>query len=322
MAVARKVSMESIIRRLAYVKSEIEISTPQNLTDINIYSENFFRDFLNLIWGFKLQNINIGDRNSAAIDLGDSVSKVAVQVTSTNEFSKIEKTVVKFNEKKLYEKYDKLKVLIIGRRKQYKKRTVGEPHGYEFDIVNDVWDVSKLIEFVGNKGSEEILEIQRFLEAEVQFTSRENLAKEVSTFESLILMLSDENHPASGCGFLEEPDPNGKINDRFSNHSALLLSEFQELYSEYGEVLSDVRQHSGIGQPKLRRLGLYLKTRSDEILNDCCGDPAEALKRMVSDLELLMKKQVNEYDATAIRFFLIDELIRCNVFPNKVPLSA
>ena len=51
MVVTRKAGMDSIIERLSYIKSQVELSTSQNLTDINIYAENFFRDLLNLVLG-------------------------------------------------------------------------------------------------------------------------------------------------------------------------------------------------------------------------------------------------------------------------------
>ncbi|RFC33054.1 MAG: hypothetical protein DID91_2727703201 [Candidatus Nitrotoga sp. MKT] len=322
MVVTRKTGMDSIIKCLSYIKSQVEISASQNLTDINVYSENFFRDLLNLVLGHHFQNVNIDEKNAAAIDLGDKSAKIAVQVTSTNEFSKIEKTVTKFNEKKLYETYDELKIVIVGNKKTYRKKKIGDSSKHELDVAKDVWDISALVELIGDKSVKEIQEVQRFLEEQVQFISKNHVSKEIATFENLILLLSDEDHPAIGSGFLEEPDPNGKINERFADHAVLLTSEFQNLYIEYGEVLSDVRQHSELGQTKLRRLGIYLKTYSDQVLTDCDGDPKAALKQLVQELENLMKNKIKDYDVTAIRFFLIDELLRCNVFPNKEAINA
>jgi len=321
-AITRKTEMDSIIERLSYIKSQVEISTSQNLIDINIYSENFFRDLLNLVLGHHFQNINIDEKNAAAIDLGDKVAKIAVQVTSTNEVSKIEKTVSKFNEKKLYETYDNLKIVIVGSKKTYRKKKIGDSSKHELDVAKDVWDISALVELIGDKSVKDIQEVRHFLEEQVQFISKNHVSKEISTFENLILLLSDEDHFAIGSGFLEEPDPDGKINERFADHAVLLVREFQDLYVEYGEVLSDVRQHSELGQTKLRRLGIYLKSYSDQVLIDCHGDPQTALKQLVQDLENLLKNRIQDYDLTAIKFFLIDELLRCNVFPNKEVINA
>ena len=86
--IERQTHTNKIIELLSFLKNKVELSNPINLTDVNIYSENFYRDFLNLLYGYKLQNINIIEQNAAAIDLGDEEKKIAFQVTSTSDFSK------------------------------------------------------------------------------------------------------------------------------------------------------------------------------------------------------------------------------------------
>ena len=81
--------------------------------------------------------------------------------------------------------------------------------------------------------------------------------------------------------------------------------------------MGDVRDHADLGAVKLRRLSLHLKTFSDKILTEHGGDAKKAL----SILEEIFGKRLSDsglhYDGSAVRFFLIDELIKCNVFPNK-----
>ena len=71
MSLKMKADMDRITEILSYLKSQVELSNPNNFTDINIYAENFYRDLLNLILGYELKNINMVESNSAAIDLGD-----------------------------------------------------------------------------------------------------------------------------------------------------------------------------------------------------------------------------------------------------------
>ena len=96
MVLNRKKNLDKITELLAYLKSQVEISNPNNFTDINIHSENFYRDFLNLIFEYDLKNINIDDQNAAAIDLGDKANKFAIQVTATSALDKVRSTVSKF----------------------------------------------------------------------------------------------------------------------------------------------------------------------------------------------------------------------------------
>lgn len=315
--IERQTYTDKIIERLSFLKAKVELSNPLNLTDVNIYSENFYRDFLNLLYGYKLQNINIIEQNAAAIDLGDEEKKIAFQVTSTSDLSKTKKTVNAFIKKELYKKYANLVILNITTKANHRDNYVGDQAFYQLNTKEDIWDISSLIKDINDISLERIKEIYAFLDNEIKFTSDHILAKEIQTFVSLIGYLSDESQPSAGNGFLEAPDPEGKIYKRFADHSDFLTEEYQNLYTEYGQVLIDVMQQSDIGQPRIRRLGLHLKSDSDQILTSCNGDAKKGLEALVEKYKTILSSNGVEYDESAIKFFLVDQLIRCNVFPNK-----
>jgi hypothetical protein len=77
-------------------------------------------------------------------------------------------------------------------------------------------------------------------------------------------------------------------------------------------------EQSEIGFTRIRRLGLHLKYTSDAILTEYRGNPQLALKRLVEKYSLILSENSIEFDQGAIKFFLVDQLIKCNVFPNKV----
>src|SRR5690606_23746555 len=79
-------------RRLAYLKAEVELLNSLNLTDINVYAENFYRDFFNLL-GYEFENTNFIENNFAHIDLIDTKNKLAIQVTSQNDNKKIKEAI-------------------------------------------------------------------------------------------------------------------------------------------------------------------------------------------------------------------------------------
>ena len=317
MSLNRKSDLDRITEILSYLKSQVELSNPSNFTDINIYAENFYRDFLNLIFGYDLKNINILEPNSAAIDLGDEGKNFAVQVTSTSDLTKVRKTVIKFNGKNLNKKYNRLVVLNIAMKKNHRKQFIGDETKLQIDTSEDIWDISDLIKYIGDKEADQIFKIRQFLEDQITLKNSETVAKEIKTFQALISLLSDENHPDAGSGFVEKPDPKGKIEERFSDHTEYLKSKFKELYTEYGKVLIDVFNHEDLGQVKLRRLRLHLKTYSDKVITDCDGNAKQALDVLVEDFDNRLATDGIKFDLTAILFFLISELIKCNVFPNK-----
>ena len=315
MTLKRKPEMDRIREVFAYLTAHIEQSASGNLFDINVYAENFYRDLLNLIFGYSLENINISEKNVAAIDLGDSDASLAIQVTSTSNFAKIKHTVDLFIEKKLYRKYNSLKVLILTSKKQYRHRTIGDSNTYIFNVKEDIWDVSKLLDIVNDKKLPEVIKIKKFLEQEVSIKTNETVPLELRTFQQLIRLVSNDTHPVAGKGYLDEPDPKRKIENRFSDHEMFLKNLYKDLYTEYGDVLQVVRRDANFSATKVRRLRLYLRHLSDEILNECGGNPQIALKELVEYFQKRMSKSGYSHNLEAIRFFLVDELIQCNVFP-------
>ncbi len=106
--------IKNITYKLSVLKSYIELKNIINHYDINIISENFYRDFFNLVYDFNLENANYKKENMPAIDLVDDINKICIQITSENTTKKIKETIKKFEENKLYEKYNKLLILLKG----------------------------------------------------------------------------------------------------------------------------------------------------------------------------------------------------------------
>jgi hypothetical protein len=316
---ARQFLLDNIITKLSFVKAKVEISNPLNLTDVNLISENFYRDLLNLIFGYSLQNINILEPNSAFIDLGDRGNKICFQVTSISTLEKTRKTVSGYIKKNLHRDFDRLIILNIASKSNHRDPQIGNPGIFELDTKNDIWDISTILKAIGDLPDIKRLEsISQFLDENIKFENVQSVAKEIVTFMSLIIYLSDESQPSAGAGFIEEPDPDKKIHNRFSTHAAFLTKEYADLYTEFGLVLTDVLKQSDMGQVRVRRLALHLKNESDTILTDQKNDPQKALEVLTDRYEKILKEKGSVFDRSAIRFFLIDQLIKCNVFPNKV----
>ena len=81
--------LSSISTQLSILSRNVEILNCISFYDINIMSENFYADLLNIIYGYQLKNLNKYEKNNAAIDLGDVKSKICIQVTSDNNSEKL-----------------------------------------------------------------------------------------------------------------------------------------------------------------------------------------------------------------------------------------
>ena len=314
----REDTINSIIRHLSVLKEEVELRSKVNLQDINVHAEQFYKILLNNIFNYKLENINIVEQNAAVIDLGDSENKIAIQVTSNNSKYKIKETVKAYNNKELYNSYDRLIILVI--KDKIKRTDVLEYDDFSFDMDKDVVDVPYLIRHIQNIEDLDLLtKINDWLWRELvqkHYDSRkQSKANEVNTFIKMIDILSnEENHRTFELE--EEPDPEYKIETRFEDYAPLLKGQYVDLYTDYGYALSQAEGDTDITTVKVRKVALYLKDVSNKYLISSDNNPQTALDNLCSYFSDFFKKDGLAYDDMAIKFYLIHQLIKCNVFPN------
>lgn len=67
----RQVNLANIEKYLIYIESDIQTNNYCRFYDINIISESFCCDLLNISFGLDLENTNLFKRNQKAIDLVD-----------------------------------------------------------------------------------------------------------------------------------------------------------------------------------------------------------------------------------------------------------
>jgi hypothetical protein len=316
-AMRRQACQQKVIEYLTWLSSQVEESNKLDLTDVNKISEDFYCDLLNLVYGYQLVNINIDERNAAAIDLGDQVNRVAIQVTSTRSLAKTKTTVEKFVEHKLGEAYDRLVILNIVRKSQHRDEFIVSGD-FRLNTATDIWDKSNLIADINRLDIERLEAVVGFLSRELAVAGPSTIAKEVCTILELIECISDEDRPEVGARFSEDPDPDGKIRKRFADNAEYLTERYYELYLEYGAVLRSVLDGADFGQVRLRRVANYMKEHSDRTLTQCLGDPQLAMRHVVDDLGSLLAARGRDFDRGAIEFYVVWELTRCNVFPNAV----
>jgi len=163
----RKTHFERIKKILNFVRIEVTTAGQLNLTDVHIYAENFYRDFLNLLYDWKLTNINEEERNATAIDLGDRQLRKAIQVTSDNSLGKIRTTVHKFIDKEWHKDFDELIFVRIGNPRKHKKKTIGVKDTFEVKTPDCVVDVDDLLEKIQGFSETKLNEVKKFLEREV-----------------------------------------------------------------------------------------------------------------------------------------------------------
>lgn len=298
-----------IIRRLSYLKTEVTAFNTLNLTDINVIAENFYRDLFNLI-GFKFTNTNFESNNYAHIDLIDTVNKQAIQVTSQNDNIKIKEAIEGFFAKPENKDY-KLQILLISKdAKDYRTK-----FGNNFNHKEDVLDINRLLAIINDITEIDTIKgIADFLNKNVLTERRKTECSEVETIMELINYLSlNKNRVIIDKAI--NVDPKDKIENRFSEHSDYLKQQYSELYAKYNGAL--VEATSKIDGVEAEIISDFLKDESDIILTKENNNPKLALHSLVELFYGKLSSNGVTFDKQAIKFYLLDELIKCNVFPNN-----
>lgn len=313
---AREHYINNITDILSILRTKVELRNSINLYDVNIHAENFYRDLFNLIYDWGLEDLNAQTTNASYIDLVDIKNKKAIQVTSQNDSGKIRKSVNGFL-KKSENKGFELKVLLIARlAKAYTTDFTFED--YKFEPDKDVIDIERLIKSIKDKDTDRLGQISDFLSKEAALPRLKTETTEVETIMSLIEFLSKEENLNDEEEKPSEVDPDRKIFHRFEEHSDFLTSQYEDMYALYFGTLKIAKEKVGLDGIRARTIAIYLKNKSDSILNECNNNPRNAINKLTDFLEGKLTSNGFICSNSAIHFYLLDELIECNVFPNPI----
>lgn len=162
----REKYINNITSNLSWLVSQISQKGVLKLYDDHIHAESFFCGLLNIIFGYQLTNANFDHPNAAAIDLLDATNRIAVQVTTDRTAAKVRKTLEKFGAHALYRQYDRLIILIIGDRPNY-RATFEVNYDFTFSAKDDIWGVKYLIEKIGRQDTDKLAQISDYIDKQL-----------------------------------------------------------------------------------------------------------------------------------------------------------
>lgn len=96
-----------------------------------------------------------------------------------------------------------------------------------------------------------------------------------------------------------------------------LIAEYTTLYTIYGEALKIVNETLGIDEAQDIIIMFYLQDISVQFLEEEQDNPIAALNKLVIYFETKLSANGKKYDRSAIKFYLVNEMIKCRVFPNE-----
>lgn len=243
---------------------------------------------------------------------------MSIQVTSDNSSTKVKHTIKEFIEHKYYKKYDRLIILILTQKKNYTVDFDTEGK-FLFDKKEDIWDVESIIKYIRKIVEiEKLKEINNYLLKELDekyYTVQRTQSSEIDTITDLIEYISKHKKVKK----LRETviDPEYKIYKRFYEFANDITEQYKILLTVYGDALDIVNQTIGTDEAQDIIIMLYLQDISMQILQDNNNNPVKALDKLVLYFEEKLSKNGKKYDKMAIKFYLVNEMIKCTVFPNE-----
>jgi hypothetical protein len=308
--------IKTATRYLAILAEYTGTMSTLNLHDCSVVSENFFAQLLNVVYNYKLKNINLVSHNSAAIDLYDLENRISVQVTSTRTLAKVKDCLNKFREKKLYNDYDKLFIYILTNKQNSYRLDVINNEDFEFDSKVHIIDKDDLIKRMLDLEPVIQKEIVDILQTgiKIDLASQTSVSNEVDTLINLITLLSNN---ISQKPFDEESiiDPNKKIIKRFKNMSSLIEDQYFDLCITYQPILNSAQKNNDIDSVKHSKVSGYLRDKSTRLLVDNGHDAMKAFDVLMVEVTSLFQEVNINYDEMAVKFYLLKSLTQCNVFP-------
>lgn len=161
-------------------------------------------------------------------------------------------------------------------------------------------------------------EINDYLDTELieRCSSKQTEASEIETIIDLIEFITS-NRDARYKKREVVVDPDYKINRRFKEFAKRLTTQYMTLLGIYGSALAEIESTRGSDDAQNLISMMYLQDLSIGYLDAANDDPIEALNNLVSFFETKLGSNGKKYDQAAIKFYLINEMIKCNIFPNE-----
>lgn len=153
------------------------------------------------------------------------------------------------------------------------------------------------------------------------FFRKANPAIEVRSIMQLIMLLTIQADKAAKEGKLEsidtEKDIDKKINERFSAYKDKIKEEWIQLHPLFGEYYTDALNETGLTEQRSEMIAALLRRMSNEYLDKSSNNPTEALNLLTDELATeLANAEKAIYSQGAIRYYLLKQLIACNIFPD------
>lgn len=310
----RDIFIAKIKTLLNILKSEIKDSGKLNLLDINVHAEDFFRDLLNLIYGWPLQNLNQWNLNAAGGDLWYDYGKIVIQVSSTATKDKIQSSIDKLSAEQ-FAGYRFKFLRIDGDVIKLRKELYNTHDDIVFDPSTDIIDISSLIKEITHLPIDSLRQVfelcvKEIVPLDTPKVTESDLAIVVKSLAANVKDWTKERRPI-------KYDVEKKIDFSHLEERKRLINDYKlyigKLNAVYGEFVDNGTGCEFIILQNLSDMySRYLGQYESNALFDKIVDEARELALNSKSAEDISVDRVN----VCINVIVVDAFIRCRIFED------
>ena len=316
----RKNYFDYVEEKLAILSIRVKNRGKLNILDVHMHSENFYRDFINLLYGWSLENANNRLQNIEAIDLIDDNVKLIVQVSATATKTKINNSL----SKKSIEEYAKRGytfkfVSIAENADQLRQQKYNNLYNIGFNPKKDIYDISSLEKDILNLKLQKLEEVYQFIKAElgnmpdcVRFNS------DLTTIINILAEVKlDETEPLGNINMFEIDK---KIEFNKLDIAASIIDDYKIFYNQ---VEKKYREFDKMGLNKsMLVLQSLKKMYIDALLKNKYDNSDLLFVGLIDEVKEIVINSSNYFDISketleaCASLLVVDAFMRCKIFKN------
>ena len=312
----RSLYFNYIEERINFLSYRIERRGKINLLDLNIYSETFFADMINMLLGYELENANVIKQNVEGIDLIDHVNKVVAQVSATNTKQKIENSLKKEIIKK-YKGYRFIFIPIVGEADALREKAFRNPYGIKFNPEEDIYDIKSILNIVMNMKIGKQQNFYTFIRDELG--NDVDLVKVDTNLAAIINILSKENLVnVTDSPEINHFEINRKIEFNNLNNAKGTIDLYKIYYSKLDEKYIEFDK---LGVNKSLSVFSVLSNQYIKLQNENKED-SDIFYSIINNVIEIIQKSKNYVEIPyeelemCVSILVVDAFIRCKIFKN------
>ncbi len=307
-----------IEEKLNILACRIETRGKLNILDLHGHSEDFYKDFLNLLFGWQLVNLNTVKQNVEAVDLVDEPNRILVQVSATATKAKVDSALTK--DLSRFKGYTFKFVSISKDAGNLRDKTYKNPYALTFDPPKDIYDNPELLRLVKSSlDIDRLRNLRDFIKKELG--SEIEPEKMESNLAAIIEWLAKEDWN------IEAPPPETRdfvIDEKITyNHldtAKPIIDDYKihagrvgKIYGEFDRlgankslsVLNGIRREYGARRNRT--------ANPDSLFYDIIDSVTERVRNSVN----FKPMPVEELDL-CVEILVVDAFIRCKIFENPM----